>query len=76
MGGNGPNLSSLIGGRVADFDEPHIAWRTSTATDSGNCVEVAVASGSVLVRDSRNRSGAVLQFPPATWSAFLAQTRG
>jgi hypothetical protein len=64
------------GGRVADFEEPGIAWRKSLASDSGGCVEVAVARGSVLVRDSANRDGALLRFPPAAWSAFLDRARG
>jgi len=63
------------GGRVADFEEPYIAWRKSTASDSGGCVEAAAVGGSVLVRDSRNRGGAVLRFPPVAWSAFLERAR-
>jgi len=61
---------------VADFKEPCIAWRKSTASNSGGCVEVAVVYGSVLIRDSANRDGVVLSLPPAAWSAFLACTRG
>lgn len=60
---------------MADFREPHITWRRSTASDSGNCVEVAALGGSVLVRDSANPDGARLRIPPVAWSAFLAWTR-
>jgi hypothetical protein len=60
---------------VADFEEPGIAWRKSPTSDTGNCVEVAVARGSVLVRDSANRGGALLRFPPVAWSAFLERAR-
>jgi Domain of unknown function (DUF397) len=56
--------------------EPGIAWRRSTKSVSGNCVEVAVVGGSVLIRDSADRDGAVLRFPPAAWSAFLDRKRG
>lgn len=60
---------------MADFREPHITWRKSTASDSGGCVEVAVVGRSVLIRDSANPDGAVLRLPPAAWSAFLTLTR-
>jgi hypothetical protein len=61
---------------VTDFEEPCSAWRTSTASNSGGCVEVAVVDGSMLVRDSKNRDGVVLSISSAQWSAFLAHTRG
>ncbi|ASW53184.1 DUF397 domain-containing protein [Plantactinospora sp. KBS50] len=44
-------------------------------TNQGNCVEVADnLPGRVLVRDSKDRSGPVLTFAPAVWSAFVAGT--
>jgi hypothetical protein len=53
-----------------------LAWRKSTFSNgNGDCVEVAPYGLSVLVRDSRNRSGAVLALPPAQWSAFLRRIR-
>ncbi|MBQ0891815.1 DUF397 domain-containing protein [Micromonospora sp. U56] len=55
--------------------KPH--WRTSSrSTDSGgNCVEVADnLPGVVLVRDSKDRSGATLSFAPGAWRSFVAQT--
>jgi hypothetical protein len=60
---------------VADFEEPRIAWRKSTASNSGACLEVAVVNVSVLVRDSANRDGTVLTLSPAAWSDLLARTR-
>lgn len=56
------------------MEEPCIAWRKSTASSTGNCVEVAAVGGSVLIRDSGSPGGAVLRLPPAAWSAFLART--
>ena len=61
---------------MADFEEPRIAWRKSTASNSGSCVEVAVVKRSVLIRDSVDPGGGVLEVPPATWSAFVARARG
>jgi hypothetical protein len=60
---------------VADFKEPCIVWRKSTASNSGGCVEVAVADGLVLIRDSANPDGVMLRLPPGAWSAFLARAR-
>jgi len=59
---------------MAGFENPHIAWRKSSASNSGDCVEITVADGAVLIRDSARRDGAVLRFPLAAWSAFLART--
>jgi hypothetical protein len=60
---------------VANFEEPCIAWRKSTASNTQGCVEVAVVDGSVLIRDSANPNGAVLELPPVAWSLFLTRTR-
>ena len=50
-------------------------WRKSRRSGGGdNCVEVAFAAdGAVGVRDSKDRSGPILQFTRAEWVAF---TRG
>lgn len=51
-------------------------WRKSSRSQAtqANCVEVALASDTVAVRDSKNTSGPVLIFPAAGWTAFR-QTR-
>src|SRR4029077_19457686 len=63
------------GGSVAGFGDPHSAWRKSSSSNKTDCAEVAVADGSVFVRDSAGRDGGVLRFPRAAWSAFVARTR-
>jgi predicted secreted Zn-dependent protease len=50
---------------------PNPAWRKSSASLQGNCVEVAAADDLVLVRDTKNRHGSVLSFSHSEWSAFL-----
>lgn len=55
--------------------QSRIAWQKSTASGSGNCVEVAFVDGSVLVRHSRNPSGLALSFSSSEWAAFLVGTR-
>jgi hypothetical protein len=52
-----------------------LTWRTSRFSGSqANCVEVA-ARDRVLVRDTKNRSGAVLRFTPAAWRRFADQVK-
>jgi hypothetical protein len=52
-------------------------WKKSSLSMSnGNCVEVAYMSGGhVGVRDSKDRTGPVLQFTPGEWSAFVGGVR-
>ena len=46
------------------------SWRTASYSNgSGNCVEAGNGSG-VLVRDTKDRTGAVLNFSPAAWRKF------
>ncbi|ONK12039.1 DUF397 domain-containing protein [Streptomyces sp. MP131-18] len=55
------------------------AWRKSSYSggDGGSCLEVAGGvPGVVPVRDSKNRSGAVLVLPAGGWSGFVAAVRG
>jgi Domain of unknown function (DUF397) len=52
-------------------------WGTSSYSGSNsNCVEVAAASRArVLVRDTKDRGGPVLAFPPGAWRQFAAQVK-
>ncbi|WP_327588484.1 DUF397 domain-containing protein [Nonomuraea sp. NBC_00507] len=51
-------------------------WRTSSYTKTDNCVEVADNDpAAVLVRDSKNRGGAVLRFEPEQWAYFLEEIK-
>jgi hypothetical protein len=58
-------------GQVIDTDDP--CWRTSSYSSSnGACVEVAILGESVLVRDSKDRTGPVLHFSIPAWRTFVA----
>ncbi|MEV0445704.1 DUF397 domain-containing protein [Streptomyces spectabilis] len=47
-------------------------WRTSSYTKSDSCVEVADNHPSkVMVRDSKNRDFAAIEFPPTAWGVFV-----
>ncbi|MEU5849553.1 DUF397 domain-containing protein [Saccharopolyspora shandongensis] len=50
-------------------------WRKSTYTDNYNCVEVALASDSAAVRDSKNPDGGILAFNAQSWHSFLSAVR-
>ncbi|MFF1682718.1 DUF397 domain-containing protein [Streptomyces sp. NPDC058256] len=50
-------------------------WQKSSASGSGNCVEVA-QSGRVFVRDSKNPQGDFLGFRAAYWMEFIDGVRG
>jgi hypothetical protein len=58
---------------VADLDAE---WLKSTFSKSGNCAEVAdMTCGAVGVRNSRLPDGAVLEFTPDEWHAFIGGVR-
>jgi hypothetical protein len=49
-----------------------VDWRTSTFSFSnGNCVEVASLNGGAVVRDTKDRDGAVLAIPAEAWREFI-----
>jgi len=53
-----------------------LIWRKSSASGgSGECVEVAMWKSYVLVRDSGDQSGTVLEFTPAQWLALLRRLK-
>lgn len=55
-----------------------LQWRKARGSESVNqCVEAApLPGGGTAVRDSKNPSGAVLEFTPGEWTAFTAGVRG
>jgi Domain of unknown function (DUF397) len=55
---------------------PRIIWRKSSASaGAGECVEVASSGSSVLMRDSRDRSGVMLEFTTAQWLGLLRRIK-
>jgi Domain of unknown function (DUF397) len=52
-------------------------WFTSSySSGNGACIEAArLPEGGMAVRDTKNRSGAVLSFKAEAWRAFLADVR-
>ncbi|MFB9235293.1 DUF397 domain-containing protein [Plantactinospora siamensis] len=53
-------------------------WRTSSRSQTSNCVEVAPLGGGmdpVALRDSKDRGGPVLIFGRTQWTDFIASTK-
>jgi hypothetical protein len=66
-----PNWAEASSNRSLILD-----WRTSSASAGvGECVEVATSGSSVLARDSRDRSGATLEFTRAQWLGLMRRIR-
>jgi hypothetical protein len=72
--------SSYSGGNGSECVEVATAWRTSSysAPNGSNCVEVAASSGAapvILVRDTKNRAAAPLEFTARAWRHFATALR-
>jgi len=53
----------------------NLNWRKSTYSGEGNCVEVADHGSRVLVRDTKDRAGAVLRLTPDAWRRFADRVK-
>jgi hypothetical protein len=53
-----------------------LAWFKSSysSNDGPDCVEVAISSPTIHIRDSKNKDGARLSFTGGAWSEFLEFT--
>jgi len=60
---------------MPDNDSEPLSWRKSSASASGDCVEVALRGSSILLRDSKQRSPHILTFTPSEWRAFVSGVR-
>jgi hypothetical protein len=58
-------------------DHALTTWRKSSYSggNGSNCVEVGAGGPVVVVRDTRDRAGAVLAFAPAAWQCFAATVK-
>jgi hypothetical protein len=51
-----------------------LKWVKSTYSAQGNCIEVA-AAGHVLIRDSKNATGPVLEVGPVVWRELVDRVK-
>lgn len=58
---------------TADTAIAELVWFKSSHSggEGGQCVEVAIASHDVLVRDSKDKAGPSLAFTADEWAAFV-----
>ena len=53
-----------------------LRWKTARrSVGNGACVEVAPVAGTILVRDSKNQQGPVVQYPGNSWRAVLGAAK-
>ncbi|TPQ15653.1 DUF397 domain-containing protein [Streptomyces sporangiiformans] len=62
----------------ADVTSPELTWFKSSYSggEGGECLEVAAAPGTVLIRDSKAPTRAQLTFRPSEWAAFVRHASG
>jgi predicted secreted Zn-dependent protease len=53
-------------------DHKSLTWRTALSCDGGACVEVAADRDTVLIRNSRQPSGLLLEYTPEEWREFVS----
>jgi hypothetical protein len=58
------------------MEETDLKWRKASYSSNGgsDCVEVSKADR-VLVRDTKDRTGAVLRFSPSAWRRFANRVK-
>lgn len=68
---------TLAGSAGLNYDEvmEPTPFKKSSFSGGNGCVEVSISNDGVRVRDTKNRSGAMLSFNAEEWSAFLAGVR-
>jgi len=53
-----------------------LRWRTARrSAANGACVEVALATGTILVRDSKKQAGPIISYTGRSWRTFLAAVK-
>jgi Domain of unknown function (DUF397) len=57
---------------MSDSHAIALSWRKSSASGTGDCVEVALSNQRILVRDSKKRLPYILEFTFSEWRAFLS----
>jgi hypothetical protein len=69
-------MTSAQGGADGGSDTAAIRWRVSSWCAAGDCVAVGrLATGHVLVTDTKDAEGPQLRFDASEWRAFVAGVR-
>jgi predicted secreted Zn-dependent protease len=49
-----------------------ITWHTALSCEGGACVEVAANQNTILIRNSRQPDGPLIEYTPEEWHAFVS----
>lgn len=53
-----------------------LQWRKARrSANNGACVEVAPANGRILIRDSKDQGGPIIQYSASSWRTFLGDAK-
>ncbi|MEV3920426.1 DUF397 domain-containing protein [Actinomadura coerulea] len=58
-----------------DLNELHWRKASRSASNGGECVELASAPGAIAVRDSKNPAGGHLAITPESFKALVAELK-
>jgi transcriptional regulator with XRE-family HTH domain len=70
-GGSTHVFDQSKGGEIVIEGQTQVPWRVSSWSNGTNCIEVAIQSESVQIRDSKNRGGGTLCVPAFAWQKFI-----
>ena len=57
---------------LSNLELSYLKWRNAgRSANNGACVEVAPANGQVLIRDSKDQDGPIIQYSASSWHVFL-----
>jgi hypothetical protein len=60
---------------IATSTEHARMWRRSTRCAGNGCVEVALSSGEIAVRDSKRPDGPILTYTRSEWDQFIGSVK-
>lgn len=59
-----------------DLNVSDLQWRKARrSANNGACVEAALSNGRILIRDSKDPGGPILDYRSSAWRAFTSEAR-